>query len=82
MTNQQSIIASIKSLQRFSGLEETGYVDKKTKKLMETPRCGLPDNAYNLNTRRKRRFTLQGTMWRKTVRQVTETSESFLPKFE
>ena len=82
LANQKSIIASIKSLQRFSGLKETGYVDNETKMLMKLPRCGLPDNAYNLNTRRKRRFTLQGTTWRKTVRQVAETNQSFFLKFE
>ena len=82
LANQKSIIASIKSLQRFSGLKETGYVDNETKMLMKLPRCGLPDNAYNLNTRRKRRFTLQGTTWRKTVRQVAQTNQSFFLKFE
>jgi len=63
---KDSITNSIKSLQRFAGLRETGQLDSETKALMKQDRCGLSDNGHNLNTRRKRRFTLQGSTWKKT----------------
>ncbi|XP_071945160.1 matrix metalloproteinase-18-like [Antedon mediterranea] len=34
---------SIKSFQRFAGIKETGKIDKRTKRMMEKSRCGVPD---------------------------------------
>ena len=69
--NTDEIRQSIKSMQRFAGLKETGRIDKDTKKLIETPRCGLPDMSRHMNTR-KRRYTLQGSRWHKTVSNQNE----------
>lgn len=44
-------------------LEETGVLDLETKKLMETPRCGIKDELRN---HRNRRFTLHRRKWNKT----------------
>ncbi|XP_057298329.1 matrix metalloproteinase-2-like [Hydractinia symbiolongicarpus] len=58
---------SIISLQDFAGIPVTGKFDEETKKLVQTPRCGLPDISKTLKTKRKRRFTLQGSRWSKNV---------------
>jgi peptidoglycan hydrolase-like protein with peptidoglycan-binding domain len=34
---------AVKKLQRNNGLEDTGIVDLATRKLLNTPRCGVPD---------------------------------------
>lgn len=56
---------SIISLQDFAGIPVTGKFDAETKKLVQTPRCGMPDISKTLKTKRKRRFTLQGSRWSK-----------------
>ncbi|XP_033126719.1 72 kDa type IV collagenase-like [Anneissia japonica] len=34
---------AIKAFQRFAGIKETGKIDKRTERMMEKPRCGVPD---------------------------------------
>ncbi|XP_068705205.1 matrix metalloproteinase-24-like isoform X1 [Montipora foliosa] len=56
LRSQQDVEQSIKVLQRYAGLKETGQMDPDTIKLMGKSRCGLSDFA---------RFTLQGSYWKK-----------------
>lgn len=65
--SQADLVQSIRSLQRFAGLNETGSLDAATITLMGTPRCGMADKSPADKARRKRRYTLHGTYWRKRV---------------
>lgn len=67
LRSQQDLEKSIKMLQRYGGLPETGTLDAATIKLMGESRCGVSDFGKTDNTRRKRRYTLQGTRWQKPV---------------
>jgi len=66
LANEKTIQKSLSDLQAFAGLNITGKFDDATKKLVQTPRCGLPDVSGSMETR-KRRYTLQGTKWRKST---------------
>ena len=46
---------AVEEFQVFAGLEKTGRLDKETKELMKTPRCGKDDRVAN--------FVLQGSSW-------------------
>ena len=67
LASVENIEESIKRLQRFADIPETGIMDKKTVELIQTPRCGMADFGPSDNARRKRRFTLQGSTWKKNV---------------
>lgn len=41
--SSESLKDALKSMQRMAGLEETGELDERTKRMMERPRCGHPD---------------------------------------
>ncbi|KAK3727483.1 hypothetical protein QZH41_006424 [Actinostola sp. cb2023] len=63
--SQADLVQSICSLQQFAGINETCKLDQATISLMGTPRCGMPDKSPADKARRKRRYTLHGTYWRK-----------------
>ena len=67
MHSEKKIRDSLENLQRFAGLTVSGILDEPTKELIETPRCGMPD-ITKAEDKRKRRFTLQGSKWRKNVK--------------
>lgn len=67
LRSQQDLEKSIKMLQRYGGLPETGKLDAATIKLMGESRCGVSDFGKTDNTRRKKRYTLQGSRWKKHV---------------
>lgn len=54
---------AIRKFQRFANIVETGVIDAATKKVMEEPRCGMPESGIYENTKRKRRYTAQGSSW-------------------
>ncbi|XP_045475019.1 matrilysin-like [Harmonia axyridis] len=54
-TNREELSETIKTVQRFGALKETGRLDDATMKLMSTPRCG---NADVLNGKRHKRYIL------------------------
>ncbi|NP_001296676.1 matrix metalloproteinase-14-like precursor [Hydra vulgaris] len=64
INNEKEIRNSIENLQRFAGIPVSGILDAPTQELIETPRCGLPD-FKKPNESRNRRYTLQGTTWKK-----------------
>ena len=72
LRTQQDLEKSIKMLQRYGGLAETGQLDADTIALMGKSRCGVADfgNYKSDNTRRKKRYTLQGSYWRKRVSHI------------
>lgn len=49
---------TLKQMQKFFSLQETGEIDAKTVEIMKKPRCGVPDVAnYN--------FFARKPMWQK-----------------
>ena len=68
----QNFTDLISLLQFRAGLEQTGELDEETKKLFVIPRCGNPNEEDEKQIpgsakRRKKRYYLQGTRWRKKV---------------
>ena len=47
-----------------------GKIDAATIKLMNTDRCGLGDPISMSKGKRKRRFNLQGSTWKKVIEHV------------
>ncbi|XP_004080547.1 matrix metalloproteinase-25 [Oryzias latipes] len=70
LQTKDGIENAIRVMQRFGGLPETGLLDRKTLKLMSTPRCSLPDIVEGEDMRRRRRrrkrYALSGLKWHKT----------------
>ncbi|EDO48502.1 predicted protein, partial [Nematostella vectensis] len=62
---------AIKTLQRFGGFKATGDIeDPHLVDLLNRSRCGMPDVGPADVYKRKRRYLLQGSTWRTTVRQI------------
>ncbi|KAK2876886.1 hypothetical protein Q8A67_020982 [Cirrhinus molitorella] len=70
LQSKEGIERAIKEMQRFAGLKDTGKLDKDTLKLMNTPRCSLPDIIGSEDMlkkrRRKRRYATTGLRWKKS----------------
>ncbi|XP_065062221.1 matrix metalloproteinase-17-like isoform X2 [Rhopilema esculentum] len=47
----------------MGGIPETGVLNEETKRIMQAPRCGMPDFAPTDNVKRKRRYKKHGTIW-------------------
>ena len=57
----------------------TGVLDTETKKLLLIPRCGVKEDDYKdqeYGTKRKKRFTLQGSKWNKRVSVAAHDTET------
>nr|XP_055034286.1 matrix metalloproteinase-17b isoform X1 [Misgurnus anguillicaudatus] len=39
-----AVTQAVKKMQRFAGLDDTGVLDEETLRLIQTPRCSLPDD--------------------------------------
>lgn len=65
---EAEMIRGIKQMQEFAGLKGTGVIDEETVKLISTPRCSLPDVGPGDRMKRRKRYALHDTIWRKTVR--------------
>ncbi|XP_075469260.1 matrix metalloproteinase-25-like [Ascaphus truei] len=63
----EGLRASVRSMQRFAGIPETGELDDETVQMMQRPRCSLPDiiGTSELMRRRRKRYALVGTVWEK-----------------
>ncbi|XP_076339463.1 matrix metalloproteinase-2-like [Tachypleus tridentatus] len=64
LRTDEQLKESIKLLQRFGGINETGIVDQATINLMNRRRCGMPD-LIGLSDRVKR-YAIQGQKWERT----------------
>jgi hypothetical protein len=66
--SNEDVVRGIRQLQGFAGLELTGKMDQETVQLVKTPRCGMPDfePSHNMK-RRKRRYALHYSVWKKHV---------------
>ena len=77
LEGQSVTINAISKLQRRAGINVTGVLDTETKKLLVIPRCGVTEDDYKgqdygtekgiTERRRRKRFTLQGSWWKKKV---------------
>ncbi|CAH1106417.1 unnamed protein product, partial [Psylliodes chrysocephalus] len=54
LRTEESVQNSLRELQEFAGLPATGRLDNRTLKLINTPRCGMPDRVMRS---RSKRFT-------------------------
>ena len=52
----EALTNAISKFQDFAGLKKTGYLNKETKDLMKTARCGVDDRVSN--------YVLEGSNWR------------------
>lgn len=63
ISNREIVKKFFQTIFQYNGnIPVTGVLDDKTKELLKTPRCGVPDNFYG---RRRKRFTQTGS-WPKT----------------
>lgn len=70
LVGQSVTTNEISKLQRRAGINVTGVLDTETKKLLLIPRSGVTEDDYKdqeYGTKRKKRFTLQGSTWNKRV---------------
>ena len=77
LVGQSVTTNEISKLQRRAGINVTGVLDTETKKLLVIPRCGVTEDDYKgqeydkgkgiTERRRRKRFTLQGSTWKKNV---------------
>lgn len=77
-TSMEELTMAVKKMQRFAGLPETGQIsDPKALSRVKRSRCGVADFGPADNARRKRRYALQGSFWRK--RELTFRIENYTP---
>uniref|UniRef100_A0A672RNR1 Matrix metalloproteinase-25-like n=1 Tax=Sinocyclocheilus grahami TaxID=75366 RepID=A0A672RNR1_SINGR len=85
LQTKEGIERAIKEMQRFAGLKDTGKLDSDTLKLMNTPRCSLPDIIGSEDKlkkrRRKRRYATTGLRWKKTDLMWSIQNYPSLPAF-
>ena len=64
---KDDLIRGIKQLQQFAGLQATGTIDEETVKLIKKPRCSMPDVGPSDRMRRRKRYALHDSRWKKLV---------------
>ncbi|XP_018010336.1 matrix metalloproteinase-2 isoform X2 [Hyalella azteca] len=70
LLSEAAVRQAILDFQAFAGLNQTGNLDQETVEMMNRPRCGNRDIiGHGPNTRRRKRYALQGSRWR--VRDLT-----------
>ena len=66
--NSGTVSDAVRKLQHFAGLNETGNpLDPSTVELVTKQRCGFRDLGKTAQFKRRRRYALHGTWWRKHV---------------
>lgn len=64
--NSGKVSDAVRKLQHFAGLNETGNpLDSSTVELVTKQRCGFRDLGNTAQFKRRRRYALHGTWWRK-----------------
>lgn len=58
LRSEEQLIDAIRKLQDFAGLPQTGRIDARTKMLLKSPRCGVPDgeSSNDFKQRQRHRF--------------------------
>lgn len=70
LLSEDSVKQAVIDFQAFAGLPQTGELTTETLTMMNMRRCGNRDIiGHGLNTRRKKRYALQGSRWK--VRDLT-----------
>ena len=64
---KDDLITGIKKLQGFGGLKVTGIINEETVKLIKTPRCSMPDFGPSDKMKRRKRYALHDSVWKKHV---------------
>ena len=67
MRTKDELDKGIKQLQEFSGLYVTGKIDAETVKMSKKPRCSMPDFGPSDMMKRRKRYALHHTHWKKHV---------------
>ncbi|XP_059481319.1 matrix metalloproteinase-2-like isoform X2 [Neocloeon triangulifer] len=62
LRHEDDVIKGLMEMQKFAGIPATGKMDKATVKLLDTPRCGLPDKEDR--GFRSKRYVKQGSSWK------------------
>jgi hypothetical protein len=74
---KEDLVRGIKQLQRFAGLDVTGKIDEATVQLVKKPRCSVPDFGPSDKMRRRKRYAIHDSQWKKLV----SGEISYLPSF-
>ncbi|XP_053550621.1 matrix metalloproteinase-25 [Bombina bombina] len=74
---KEGLQEAVRTMQRFAGLRETGELDDETIRMMQKPRCSLPDIILRpeFMGRRRKRYVLSGSVWPK--KKLTWRVDSF-----
>lgn len=56
LRTEEQLRSAIRELQQYAGIPETGTMDDKTRDLIKSPRCGVPDLGANDFLARNRRM--------------------------
>ncbi|XP_046387285.1 matrix metalloproteinase-17-like [Ischnura elegans] len=74
-----TIREALVQVQMFGGIEQTGVLDEATRKLIKSPRCGVPDVMPHAQSgRRERRYVIGSEGWKK--KNVTYRLVNWSPK--
>ncbi|CAH0555740.1 unnamed protein product [Brassicogethes aeneus] len=76
LLSEKGLDKTLKLVQKYGNIPETGFLDNATIKLMSAPRCGLPDIVRDAN--RQKRFVLASKGWDK--RHLTYSVSNWSPR--
>jgi Putative peptidoglycan binding domain len=68
LRSEEQLIDAIRTLQKYGNVPVTGRLDERTRTLLESPRCGVPDfDTSDFKSRnrhhRLKRFVVHGQRW-------------------
>ncbi|XP_048508022.1 72 kDa type IV collagenase-like isoform X1 [Athalia rosae] len=63
--SQESMSEAIRTVQKFGNIPQSGIFDNATLKLMQSPRCGIPDIRPDYSSTRRKRFVIGSSGWNK-----------------
>lgn len=65
LRSKDDMVNAVKEVQRFAGVNVTGKINAETMKMMKTSRCGIADFGPTDMMRRRKRYAIQGSKWKK-----------------